>query len=145
MKIKSPVFINGEEIPFKYSCDGINISPPLIFKEVPQSARSLALVVDDPDAPNGVFVHWVVWNINPKIAEIKEGIIPEGAIQGDNSAGDPTYTGPCPLSGVHRYFFKLYALNKVLNLEKGSDWEVFKKALRDSIIEKAELMGVYSR
>lgn len=145
MEIKSPVFINNEEIPFKYSCDGQNISPPLSFKDIPQNAKSLALTVEDPDAPRGLFVHWIVWNINPKTEGFKEGSVPDEAFQGVSGAGKAGYIGPCPPSGTHRYFFKLYALNRVLDLEKDSNMEAFQKAINDCVIGKAELMGLYSR
>lgn len=145
MKIKSPVFISNEEIPFKYTCDGENVSPPLFFKDVPGSARHLALVVDDPDAPHGTFTHWIVWNIKPTAIELREGRPPDGSVEGSTSAGDIGYVGPCPPSGMHRYFFKLYALSKELSLEEGADISQFEKAIKNCVIEKAELVGTYSR
>lgn len=120
MKITSPSFQENAFIPSKYTCDGENINPPLVISDVSADAKSLALIVDDPDAPVGTFVHWLVWNIPPRVGEIKEGSLPEGSIQGTNDFGKKEYGGPCPPSGTHRYFFRLYALNQELNLPEGA-------------------------
>lgn len=104
INVSSPAFDMGQEIPKKYTCDGENINPPLTFENFPDKTVSLALIMDDPDAPNRTFNHWVVWNIRPDIGEIKENFIP--GIVGKNSYGDFNYSGPCPPSGTHRYFLR---------------------------------------
>ena len=114
-KVSSSAFENNTHIPRKYTCDGADINPPLKIENVPPGARSLALIVDDPDAPGGVWVHWVAWNIDPSIAEIKENSLPKGSIQGQNDFRRQGYGGPCP-PATHRYFFKLYALDAGLRL-----------------------------
>jgi Raf kinase inhibitor-like YbhB/YbcL family protein len=144
MKITSSVFENKGKIPSKYTCDGENINPPLSFSEVPASTKSLALIVDDPDAPMGTFVHWVLYNIDPKTTEIKENSIPKSAEQGKSSSGESSYFGACPPSGAHHYHFKLYALDSVLNLDN-PDKATLEKAKQGHIIEKAELTGLYSK
>ena len=111
MKLTSPAFDNGEQIPPKYSFDGGNVSPPLHLEEIPNQTRSLALVVDDPDAPQGTFTHWVLFNIDPKTKVIKENSVPVIATQGRNDYGEVEYDGPRPPFGDHRYFFKMYALD----------------------------------
>ena len=144
MKIKSPAFENGGRIPAKYTCDGEDISPPLEFEDVPEDAKSLALVMDDPDAPMGTFDHWVVWNIPPETRSIEEGKEPEG-VQGMTDFGRKGYGGPCPPRGEHRYFFKLYALDTKLDLPEGSRKSDLEKAMKGHIIAQATLMGRYSR
>lgn len=144
MKISSPVFKNNEFIPAKYTCDGQDVNPPLLIQEVPEGAKSLALIIDDPDAPMGTFVHWIVWNIPPSIAVIKENSLPEGASQGINDFGRNSYGGPCPPSGTHRYYFKLYALDSLLEL-KSARKEDLERAMRGHIIGKTELVGLYKR
>lgn len=145
MKIKSQAFEEGGLIPPIYTCDGDNINPPLEFVEVPTNAQSLALIVDDPDAPNGTFTHWLLWNISPLTREISENTPPDTAIQGANGAGQPGYLGACPPSGVHHYHFKLYALNKKLNVTPNISREELEEEIEGSIIERAELVGIYSR
>ena len=144
MKLTS-VFEHGSKIPSVYTCDGDDIPPQLIISEVPEGTKSLALIVDDPDAPVGLFVHWVLYNIpaNTKIISSEE--IPQGAIEGMTNFGRTGYGGPCPPSGSHRYFFKLYAVDKMLDLPKGATKNQVENAIKDHVIEKAELMGVYSR
>ena len=122
MNIISPAFSEGEEIPKIYTCDGNNINPPLEFSEVPENAKSLVLIMDDPDVPrnlkpDGIFDHWVVFNIPPEITKIDENSKPLGIV-GKNSAGQSEYTGPCPPDRKHRYFFKLYALDSLLELDE---------------------------
>lgn len=131
-------------IPSKYTCDGEDVSPELEFSDIPQEAESLALVMDDPDCPSGTFDHWVVWNIPPETEMIMEGKEPEGT-QGSTGFGRRGYGGPCPPSGTHRYFFKLYALDRMLDLEEGSSKDELERAIEGHIIEKAVLMGRYSR
>lgn len=145
MKIESPAFKNNEMIPSKYTCDGEDINPSLRISGIPEEAASLVLVVDDPDAPGKTWVHWTVWNIDPKTSEISENSVPAGAVQGVTDFGVPGYGGPCPPSGTHRYFFKLYALDIVLNLNSSSKVGDIEKAMNGHILDNAELIGLYSR
>lgn len=145
MKIESPAFKNNELIPPKYTCDGKNINPPLSISETPQNAKSLVLVVDDPDAPAGTWVHWTVWNISPKIKEIPENSCPRNAIEGITDSGRSGYHGPCPPSGTHRYFFKLHALKTILELGNSARVTDIEREMEGHIIEKAELVGLYRR
>jgi Raf kinase inhibitor-like YbhB/YbcL family protein len=143
MEITSPAFETFGEIPLKYSCNGEDINPPLTISEVPDNAHSLALIADDPDAMMGTFTHWVIWNIDPKIGEIKEGEVPEDAVEGINSGSQVGYTGPCPPRGKHRYFFKLYALDKVLEVNPDYTKEDLMEAMEDRVVDSAELVGTY--
>ena len=145
MKITSLAFEHNSEIPSIYTCDGKNINPPLEFVQVPTNAKSLVLIVDDPDAPSKVWVHWVVYNINPKTQEVKENSIPQDGIEGMTDFGKPGYGGPCPPSGNHRYFFKLYALDSVLDLPQNATKQIVEQKMQEHIIDKAELIGLYSR
>lgn len=145
MKITSKAFANNGFIPQKYTCDGQDINPPLTIKEVPANTKSLVLMVDDPDAPMGVWTHWLVWNIDPKTTEIKEGTVPQGAVLGKNDFGKPDYGGPCPPRGTHRYFFKVFALDVVLNLPSGASRSQLEKAMENHIVGQGQLMGKYSR
>ncbi|MFW6046272.1 MAG: YbhB/YbcL family Raf kinase inhibitor-like protein [Candidatus Woesearchaeota archaeon] len=141
MQIKS-IFNENEYIPKKYTCKGEDINPPLYIENVPNDSESLVLIIDDPDAPNKTWVHWVVWNIDPKIKEIKENSIP--GKQGINDFGKYNYGGPCPPSGTHRYLFKLYALDKKVNLNKNTTKKELLKEIEGSIIEKTKLVGLFS-
>ena len=116
MKISSPAFENNSKIPEKYTCDGENVNPPLKIEGVLKEAKSLVLIVDDPEAHMGTFLHWLVWNIPPETDFIEENSLPKRAVQGKNDFGKENYGGPCPPFGTHRYFFKLYALDKILDL-----------------------------
>lgn len=145
MKLTSSAFINNQSIPVKYTCDGQNVSPPLSISDIPNNTRSLALIMDDPDAPAGTWVHWTVWNIDPTIKEIPEGNIPAGAVEGKTSFGKPGYGGPCPPSGTHHYIFHLYALDSTLSLNSSSTKEDLEKSMEGHILDKAELVGLYSR
>jgi Raf kinase inhibitor-like YbhB/YbcL family protein len=145
LKISSAVFENNGNIPQKYTCDGKDVNPPLKIENVPPAAKSLVLIVDDPDAPMGMWVHWVVWNIDPKMGEIKENTVPKGALQGINDFRKHDYGGPCPPSGTHRYFFKLYALDSLLNLSTNSRKTDIEKAMKGHIIAQAEIIGLYKR
>ena len=145
LKISSPVFENNGNIPGKYTCDGLDISPPLLIENVPADAKSLALIVDDPDAPMSTWVHWVVWNINPGTKEIKENMVPEGEKQGTNDFRKHDYGGPCPPSGTHRYFFKLYALDNLPELSPGSKKADLEKSMKGHIISHTQIIGLYSR
>jgi len=145
MKISSPAFANNSYIPQKYTCDGQDINPSLEIKEVPEEAVSLVLIVDDPDVARGTFLHWLVFNIEQTVSLIKENEAPKGGIQGLNDFGKENYGGPCPPSGTHRYFFKVYALDKNLDLEAGSDLKKVDKEMKDHILGEAQLIGLYQR
>lgn len=145
MEIKSSAFAHNQTIPKKYTCDGENVNPPLVFSKVPEGTKSLALIMDDPDAPVGLWVHWTLWNISPQTIEIKENSVPQGAVEGVTSFGSSGYGGPCPPSGEHRYFFKLYALDAELNLPNEADKAALEEAMTGHVLEKAELVGLYSR
>jgi hypothetical protein len=142
LKVSSPAFGYNEMIPVKYTCDGINVSPPLDIENIPNDANCLALVVDDPDAPSGTWLHWLVWNI-PVTHHIKENEI--HGVQGLNDFRQHRYDGPCPPSGTHRYFFKIYALDAVLDLAAHIKKQEFEKAMSEHIIAFGELMGLYKR
>lgn len=145
LKLKSPAFENEESIPVKYSCDGEALNPPLEIENVPEKAETLALIMDDPDVPNGgVFDHWVVFNIPTNTKEIKEGEEPQGA-KGENSTERLGYYPPCPPDREHRYIFKLYALDSELSLEEGASKREVEKAMEGHIIQKTELLGMYDR
>jgi Raf kinase inhibitor-like YbhB/YbcL family protein len=145
LRITSPAFASGEAIPARYTCDGADVSPPLAIAGVPEQARSLALVMDDPDAPVGTWVHWVEWNIDPKTREIPENGSPPGGVEGRNSWHRTGYGGPCPPSGSHRYFFKLYALDALLDLPSGAGKTELERAMRGHVVAEGELMGTYRR
>jgi len=144
MQVKS-IFLNNEKIPVNFTCDRENISPPLEITDIPQNTRSLAIINDDPDAPNGDWVHWVVWNIPVPSSDIpiEKGVSP--GIEGTTSFGSTGYSGPCPPSGTHRYFFKVYALDKNLELKEGATKQDLLKAMENHIIEKAQIIGLYKR
>lgn len=144
MKLTS-IFNNGERIPSKYTCDGDDISPEFYVSEVPKDTKSFAFIVDDPDAPVGLFVHWLLYNIPPDTDKISAQALPNGAVEGITDFGRTGYGGPCPPSGTHRYFFKLYALDKMLDLPSGVTKRKLEDEIRNHIIEKTELIGVYSR
>jgi Raf kinase inhibitor-like YbhB/YbcL family protein len=144
MKLISPAFENNNGMPSEYTCDGPNIAPELNIEDVPENTKSLALIMDDPDAPAGTWVHWVVWNIPSDTRTIAKGTEPQGTL-GTTSFGKQGYGGPCPPSGTHRYFFKLYALDTTLALKDGSTKEQLEHAMDGHIIEEVELMGTYKR
>ena len=146
MLITSPLFKDGEYIPKKFSCDGGNMNPELQIQNVPPEAKSLALIMHDPDAPRpGGFTHWVVWNIDPKTTIIKEESVPPGAVEGANGTGKPGYIGPCPPSGAHHYHFKLYALDSALSLAEGSDKSALETEISKHLVAQTELVGLYQR
>ncbi len=144
MKITSPAFENNGNVPAKYTCDGENINPPLVFSEIPAAAQSLVLIVDDPDSPSGTWVHWTIWNIDPKVTGIDENSIPTGTTQGTTNFGKEGYGGPCPASGIHHYHFKLYALDIKLYLP-GVRADSLEKAMVGHNLDQAELIGLYTR
>jgi hypothetical protein len=143
MKIESPSFRNNEMIPSKYTCDGANVNPPLLISGTPEDAKSLVLIVDDPDAPSKTWVHWIVWNIDPNTKEILENTIPEGAVEGMTDFGKQGYGGPCPPSGIHHYHFKIYALDITISLDSSASVVDIKEAMQDHILDSAELIGLY--
>ncbi|MBU1074717.1 YbhB/YbcL family Raf kinase inhibitor-like protein [Patescibacteria group bacterium] len=144
MEISSSEFLNNGMMPSKYTCDGENISPPLRVSEIPNSAKSLAIINDDPDAPAGDWVHWVVWNIDPDTMDIVENCVMEGAVEGKNDFGDNAYGGPCPPSGTHRYFFKVYALDTRIDLDKAHGKKELEEAIKGHVLEQAHLIGLYA-
>lgn len=143
--LKSPAFENDKNIPSKYTCDGEDINPPLEWDNIPEGAKSLVLIVDDPDAPSGNWDHWLVWNIDPSVKSIQEGEVPEGAVLGMNDFNKTEWGGPCPPSGVHRYQFKLYALDTILNIPSGSRKSELEEAMKGHILDQSVLVGLYSR
>lgn len=144
MKITSSAFQEGGNIPSKFTCDGGDTSPPLQIAELPSGAKSLALVVDDPDAPGGLFTHWIVWNISPQTNTIAEGSAPKG-VHGTNDFGKSGYGGPCPPSGTHRYYFRIFALDRELDLPPGTKRSQLDAAMKGHVVAQGELMGRYSR
>ena len=142
MKITSISFENKGKIPSKYTCQGDNINPELELSEIPKAAKSLVLVVDDPDAVGGVWVHWVVFNI-PVISKIEENSVP--GMQGLNSFQILDWDGPCPPSGTHRYFFKIYALDQMLDLDEGVSLKDLEEAMKNHILDNAQLIGLYKK
>jgi len=142
LKLISIVFSHNGHIPPKYTCEGENINPPLEVENIPDGTKTLALIVEDPDAPRGVFTHWIMWNISPNDA-ITERSNP--GISGTNSFGKTGYGGPCPPSGEHRYFFRVFALDDELDLVAGVTKEELLDALKGHILASAELMGVYQK
>lgn len=150
IKITSPAFENGGMIPAKYTCDGINVSPPLAWGSIPEGTKSLALISDDPDAPTGTWVHWVIYNLPADIKGLPENIPPlkeleHGAKQGITDFRRIGYGGPCPPSGTHRYYFKIYALDIMLDLEAGATKKQLLKAMEGHILAQGQLMGRYKR
>lgn len=144
MKLESEDFEEGKSIPKEFTCDGDDISPKLVFKDIPEEAKSLALIMDDPDAPGSTFVHWIVWNIPPDTKEILKGE-KITYLQGRTGFGSKKYGGPCPPSGTHRYFFKLYALDTMLSLGEESTKAELKEAMEGHVVSEVSLMGTYQR
>ncbi|TAM40720.1 YbhB/YbcL family Raf kinase inhibitor-like protein [bacterium] len=142
MRLSSPAFEHNAFIPVKFTCQGESVNPGLIIEGIPPGTKSLALIMDDPDAASGDFVHWVVYDISVT-GRIEENSIP--GKQGINSSGGSDYAGPCPPSGAHRYIFKVYALDKMLNLEEGLRKPDLEKAIGSHILDKAELIGLYKK
>lgn len=145
LTLTSPAFNEGDTIPSRYTCDGADVPPPLTWQDVPTGVESYALIMDDPDAPGGIWVHWVLYNIPEDVRALPDGEPSGTGVQGQNSWGDAGYGGPCPPSGEHRYFFKLYALNTELELEAGADKETLLAAMEGRVIAQGQLMGVYAR
>lgn len=146
MKLASSAFANEEKIPVTYTCDGQKIHPPLSISGIPDMTKSLAIIVDDPDAPAGTFNHWVIWNIDPTATEIAAGVVPQKSQEGTNSAGRIGYTPPCPPSGPsHRYFFTLYAVDTTVGLDGKAKKDDVISAMNGHIIEQTNLIGTYGR
>lgn len=144
MTITSPAFQQGGDIPLKFTCDGRNTSPPLQITGVPSEAKTLVVIADDPDAPGGLFTHWLVWNIPPQTNSIPEGIAPKG-VHGANDFGKSGYGAPCPPSGAHRYYFRVFALDRELDLQSGAKRSRVNAAMKGHVIAQGELMGRYAR
>jgi Raf kinase inhibitor-like YbhB/YbcL family protein len=142
LTISSLEFEHEGYIPMKYTCEGKNINPPITINGLPKETISLALIMEDPDAPGKIFDHWVVWNIRPT-QTIEENSRP--GIAGKNSKGESLYTGPCPPSGTHRYFFKIYALDTLLDLDNDVDKKMVEQALHDHVLAYGEMMGMYKK
>jgi Raf kinase inhibitor-like YbhB/YbcL family protein len=144
ISITSSSFQAGGDIPAKFACDGTNVSPALQIGGVPNEAKSLVLIVDDPDAPRGLFTHWIIWNIDPKTTLVAENSAPAAGVQGTNDFGKRNYGGPCPPSGTHRYFFKIFALDTKLELKPNARRAELDAAMRGHVLAQGELMGRYS-
>ena len=142
LKITSPAFENEGDLPSKYTCDGEGINPPLHVENIPQGAKTLALIAEDPDAPGGLYEHWIVWNIDP-VVNIDEASNP--GTSGDNSGGKTGYHPPCPPSGTHRYYFHVFALDKSLDMLAGSKKQDLEKEMKGHVIATGWLMGRYER
>lgn len=150
MELKSTAFFIGNTIPFKYTCDGENVSPPLSWDLPPDGTSTFALIVEDPDAPNGKFTHWIIYDMPANLRHLPEGIRQEptldrGGVQGKNDFGNLGYGGPCPPNGTHRYFFKLYALDELISLPPGASKAEVKAAMEGHVLEAVEMMGRYAR
>jgi Raf kinase inhibitor-like YbhB/YbcL family protein len=150
IKVTSTAFEEGGMIPKRYTCDGTDVSPPLAWTSVPEGTKSIALICDDPDAPMGTWVHWVLFNLPADVKELAESVPSEkklgnGAIQGTNDFRKIGYGGPCPPGGTHRYYFKLYALDTELNLQAGATKRELLKAMKGHILAEGQLMGKYRR
>lgn len=144
LNMTSSEFTDGTDIPKAYGCKGQNINPPLAFSGIPDGAKSLALTLNDPDAPSGNFIHWLVWDIPVSTKAINSNSVPVGAVQGKNGSGQNQYMGPCPPSGTHHYIFTLYALDGSLSLPTGSNWEQLQAAMNGHIIAQVKLTGLFS-
>ena len=152
MRLSSAAFADGGMLPPRFTCDGAGVSPPLAWEDVPDGTEAFALLCEDPDAPSGLFMHWVLWNMPSGSRELAEGVpkdavLPVGPRQGTNSFGDVGYGGACPPRGdrEHRYFFKLYALDTDLALEPGAKREQLLDAMREHILAEAQVLGKYKR
>jgi len=142
LKVTSPVFTNNGFIPRRYTCDGDDVNPPLSIEGLQEGTKSLVLIVDDPDAPMGTWDHWIVWNISP-VPKIEEDSVP--GIEGLNDFRRHSYGGPCPPSGTHRYFFKVYALDLTLSISQNSRKKDVERAMAGHMLAKGEVVGLYKR
>jgi Raf kinase inhibitor-like YbhB/YbcL family protein len=142
--VSSPAFQSGGTIPEKFTCKGADQNPALQFRGIPAKARSIAMIVDDPDAPGGTFNHWLIWNIAPTTKEIAANSVPAGSVQGKNDFGKVGYAGPCP-PALHRYFFRVFALDQALDLKAGASRAALDRAIAGHIMATGELMGRFGR
>ncbi len=150
IEVTSTAFEEGGAIPVRYTCDGLDVSPPLSWSSPPEGTRSVTLIAEDPDAPSGTFAHWVIYNLPPDTRRLPEDVpnrrsLPSGALQGTNGAGSIGYTGPCPPGGTHRYFFELYALDTELDLGAGATREEVVGAMEGHVLAEGRLLGTYQR
>lgn len=145
LTVKSSAFSEGEIIPRLYTCDGASVNPPLTITDIPAKTQSLTLIMYDPDVPRVAFTHWMLWNIDPAAGKIAPNSVPPGAVAGQNGGGKTTYIGPCPPTGMHRYFFLIYALDTKLDLPKGASRDDLEKAMEAHVVGQGELMGKYQR
>lgn len=150
IQVVSPAFDPQTSIPIKYTCRGRDISPPLEWTDIPGAVKSFALIVDDPDAPMGTWVHWVLFNIPASTRSLPENVPPgprldDGSVQGVGSAGENGYQGPCPPSGRHRYYFKIYALDTELNLPPSANKNAVVAAIQGHVLAQGQLMGYFSK
>jgi Raf kinase inhibitor-like YbhB/YbcL family protein len=150
IKLQSTAFEDGELIPSKYTCDGKNISPPLKWENIPEETQSIAIICDDPDAPMGIWVHWIIFNLPPETSRLEENFpddetFPDGTRQGINDFGAVGYGGPCPPAGSHRYFFKIYALDMLVSLVTVVDKQTLLETIDGHIIAHGQLIGRYHR
>jgi hypothetical protein len=145
MELTSPEFEDNELIPSRFTCDGEDINPELEITDVPAEAKSLVLIMDDPDAPDGTWVHWTVWGIDPETERIPAGTAPMNAVEGMTSAKRTGYSGPCPPSGTHRYYFKLFALDTKPDLKPSAQVSDLEEAMEDHLLARCELIGLYAR
>ena len=144
ISVTTPAFQAGGDIPAKFTCNGANVNPELKINGAPNEAKALVLIVDDPDAPHGLFTHWILWNIDPKTTNIGENSAPVGGVQGTNDFGKRNYGGPCPPSGTHRYFFKIFALDTKLDLKPNARRAELDAVMRGHTLAQGELIGRYS-
>ena len=144
LAVSSPAFKDGGEIPSQFTCKGENMNPPLEIHGAPSSTKSLVLMIDDPDAPSGLFTHWLVWNIDPSISGIAQKSVPHGGVEGTNDFRKKGYGGPCPPSGTHRYAFHVFALDQRLSLSAGAKRRALDKAMTGHVIARGELTGRFS-
>ncbi|MDQ6861240.1 MAG: YbhB/YbcL family Raf kinase inhibitor-like protein [Verrucomicrobiota bacterium] len=144
LALTSSAFGNGAIIPEQFTCKGANVNPALYFHGIPLEAKALALIVEDPDAPSGLFTHWIVWNIDPTINHVGEKSVPAGAAQGTNDFGNLGYGGPCPPSGTHRYIFRLFALDAPLDLKPGARRAALNQALTGHVLARSEMTARFT-
>ena len=145
MKLTSSAFENNQYIPSQYTCDGINVNPQLSIINAPENAKSSVLIVDDPDATNGDWVHWTIFNIPSDVKEIRKNSVPKGSIEGKTDFKKPGYGGPCPSFGIHRYQFKLYALDQMLNFDSAVEKKEIERSMEGHILAESLLVGLYKR
>ncbi len=144
INVSSSLFQAGGTIPARFTCKGANVNPPLQFHGLPKAAKCLVLIVDDPDAPGGLFTHWLIWNIDPSATQLREKSAPAGAIEGTNDFGERGYGGPCPPSGTHRYYFRVFALDQKMDLKSGAKRSAVDRTLKGHVLAQGELMGRFS-